>query len=380
MSPSKDDVLAALGKIASPEAVPLPATGKLSDIVVANGKVFFSITVDAGAVEAWEAIRERAQKAVAALPGVQSVMVALTAERIGSAARGAPSRPQASPAARPRPGAPPGPAAPSPAGIPGVAAIIAIASGKGGVGKSTTAVNLALALRELGLKVGILDADIYGPSMPKLLAIRERPQAIGGNRLRPIERFGMPVMSIGFLIEEETPMIWRGPMVMSALTQMLREVEWGALDVMVVDMPPGTGDAQLTMAQQVPLKGAVIASTPQDLALIDARRGIAMFRRVNVPVLGIVENMSTFVCPQCGTRSDIFGHGGARREAERLGVPFLGEVPLDIAIREKSDSGSPVVATAPDSAHAKYYRDIAMRVRDGLAASSRPAPKIVIEA
>jgi ATP-binding protein involved in chromosome partitioning len=383
MSTSKDDVLAALGKIASPEGVPLPATGKLSDIVVADGKVFFSITVDAGAVQAWEAIRERAQKAVAALAGVQSVMVALTAERTGSAgpARGGPPRPQVSPAARPRPGAPAGgSAAPSPAGIPGVQAIIAVASGKGGVGKSTTAVNLALALRELGLKVGILDADIYGPSMPKLLAIRERPQAIGGNRLRPIERFGMPVMSIGFLIEEETPMIWRGPMVMSALTQMLREVEWGALDVMVVDMPPGTGDAQLTMAQQVPLKGAVIVSTPQDLALIDARRGIAMFRRVNVPVLGIVENMSTFVCPQCGTRSDIFGHGGARREAERLGVPFLGEVPLDIVIREKSDSGSPVVATAPDSAHAKYYRDIAIRVRDGLATSSRPAPKIVIEA
>ena len=381
MSIAKDDVLAALGKIASPEGVPLPSTGKLSDIVVADGKVFFSITVDAGAVQAWEAIRERAQKAVAALPGVQSVMVALTAERTGGAgsARSAPPRPQPSPAARPS-ASPGGPAAPAPAGIPGVAAIIAVASGKGGVGKSTTAVNLALALRELGLKVGILDADIYGPSMPKLLAIRERPQAIGGNRLRPIERFGMPVMSIGFLIEEETPMIWRGPMVMSALTQMLREVEWGALDVMVVDMPPGTGDAQLTMAQQVPLKGAVIVSTPQDLALIDARRGIAMFRRVNVPVLGIVENMSTFVCPQCGTRSDIFGHGGARREAERLGVPFLGEVPLDIVIREKSDSGSPVVATAPDSAHAQYYREIAIRVRDGLAASSRPAPKIVIEA
>ena len=379
MSTSKDDILAALGHIAGPEGVSLPSTGKLSDIVVADGKVFFSITVDAAAVEAWEAIRGRAQKAVAALPGVQSAMVALTAERSGSAgsARGAPARPQVSPATRPRPGAPPGAA---PSGIPGVQAIIAVASGKGGVGKSTTAVNLALALRELGLKVGILDADIYGPSMPKLLAIRERPQAIGGNRLRPIERFGMPVMSIGFLIEEETPMIWRGPMVMSALTQMLREVEWGALDVMVVDMPPGTGDAQLTMAQQVPLKGAVIVSTPQDLALIDARRGIAMFRRVNVPVLGIVENMSTFVCPQCGTRSDIFGHGGARREAERLGVPFLGEVPLDIVIREKSDSGSPVVATAPDSDHAKYYRDIAIRVRDGLATSSRPVPKIVIEA
>jgi ATP-binding protein involved in chromosome partitioning len=383
MAVSKDDVLAALGKITSPDGGPLPATGKLSDIVVGDGKVFFSITVDAGVVPAWEAIRERAQKAVAALPGVQSVMVALTAERAAGAAqaRGAPPRPQPR-SGRAAPGAAPGgaPGAPSPAGIPGVAAIIAVASGKGGVGKSTTAVNLALALRELGLKVGILDADIYGPSMPKLLAIRERPQTIGGNRLRPIERFGMPVMSIGFLIEEETPMIWRGPMVMSALTQMLREVEWGALDVMVVDMPPGTGDAQLTMAQQVPLKGAVIVSTPQDLALIDARRGIAMFRRVNVPVLGIVENMSTFVCPQCGARSDIFGHGGARREAERLGVPFLGEVPLDIAIREKSDSGSPVVATAPDSSHAKYYRDIATRVRDGLAAASRPAPQIVIEA
>jgi ATP-binding protein involved in chromosome partitioning len=383
MSISKDDVVAALGKIASPEGVPLPATGKLSDIVVADGKVFFSITVDAGAVRAWEAVRERAQKAVTALPGVHSVMVALTAERAASTGpgRAVPPRAAAPSATGPRPGSSPGgPAAPSPAGIPGVKAVIAVASGKGGVGKSTTAVNLALGLRDLGLKVGILDADIYGPSMPKLLAIRERPQTIGGNRLRPIERFGMPVMSIGFLIEEETPMIWRGPMVMSALTQMLREVEWGTLDVMVVDMPPGTGDAQLTMAQQVPLKGAVIVSTPQDLALIDARRGIAMFRRVNVPVLGIVENMSTFICPQCGTRSDIFGHGGARREAERLGVPFLGEVPLDIAIREKSDSGSPVVATAPDSVHAKYYRDIAMRVRDGLATSSRPAPKIVIEA
>jgi ATP-binding protein involved in chromosome partitioning len=378
MALSKDDVLAALGKISSPDGVPLPATGKLSEIIVADGKVFFSITVDSAAVQQWESVRERAQQAIRALPGVQSVMAALTAERAG----GATPRPHAPPVGRARPGGPPpgGPAAPGPAGIPGVQAIIAVASGKGGVGKSTTAVNLALGLRDLGLKVGILDADIYGPSMPKLLAIRERPQTIGGNRLRPIERFGMPVMSIGFLIEEETPMIWRGPMVMSALTQMLREVEWGALDVMVVDMPPGTGDAQLTMAQQVPLKGAVIVSTPQDLALIDARRGIAMFRRVNVPVLGIVENMSMFICPQCGARSDIFGHGGARREAERLGVPFLGEVPLDIVIREKSDSGTPVVATVPDGVHAKFYREIAMRVRDGLAATSRAAPKIVVEA
>ena len=258
-------------------------------------------------------------------------------------------------------------------GIPGVDAIIAVASGKGGVGKSTTAVNLALGLRDLGLKVGMLDADIYGPSLPKLLAIKEKPQTIGGTRLKPIERYGLTVMSIGFLIEEETPMIWRGPMVMSAITQMLREVEWGKLDVMVVDMPPGTGDAQLTMAQQVPLKGAVIVSTPQDLALIDARRGIAMFKRVNVPVLGIVENMSYFLCPQCGTRSDIFGHGGARQEAERLGVPFLGEVPLHMTIRETSDAGLPVVATEPDGPHAKIYREIAAKVREQLKAAPRRA-------
>src|ERR1700734_2497256 len=387
MTDLKDDVLAALGKISGPDGSALPASGKLSEVVASDGKVFLSITADAAAVQAWEAVRERAEAAIRAVPGVKSVMVALTAERspgAGGAAR-PPQRPQAAPGPARAPGARPGPApgapsAPSQSGIPGVASIIAVASGKGGVGKSTTAVNLALGLRDLGLKVGILDADIYGPSMPKLLAIRERPQTIGGNRLKPIERHGMPVMSIGFLIEEETPMIWRGPMVMSALTQMLREVEWGTLDVLVVDMPPGTGDAQLTMAQQVPLKGAVIVSTPQDLALIDARRGIAMFRRVNVPILGIVENMSTFICPHCGTRSDIFGHGGARHEAERLGVPFLGEVPLDMTIREKSDAGLPVVATAPDSPLAQCYRDIAARVRDGLQGASRQAPKIVIEA
>ena len=378
MASLKDDVLAALAKVASPQGQKLTETGTLSDVVVTDGKVFFSISVDAGAVKEWESVRARAEAATRAVPGVKSVLVALTAERASGVGGTAPQRrPQMPPgAARPREGG----TAPSPAGIPGVTSIIAVASGKGGVGKSTTAVNLALGLRDLGLKVGILDADIYGPSMPKLLAIREKPQTIGGNRLKPIERHGMPVMSIGFLIEEETPMIWRGPMVMSALTQMLREVEWGTLDVMVVDMPPGTGDAQLTMAQQVPLKGAVIVSTPQDLALIDARRGIAMFRRVNVPVLGIVENMSTFICPHCGTRSDIFGHGGARAEAERLGVPFLGEVPLHMDIREKSDSGQPVVATVPDGPHAQAYRDIAARVRDGLQVASRPAPKIVIEA
>jgi ATP-binding protein involved in chromosome partitioning len=379
MASLKDDVLAALGKIACPDGKPLPASGTLSDVIVTDGKVFFSLTVDAADVKRWEPVRERAEAAVRATPGVTSALVALTGERAPGTASAPPrrSQPQAG-AARPQPGG--GHAATAPAGIPGVEAVIAVASGKGGVGKSTTAVNLALGLRDLGLNVGILDADIYGPSMPKLLAIRERPQMLGGNRLKPIERHGIAIMSIGFLIDEETPMIWRGPMVMSAITQMLRDVEWGTLDVMVVDMPPGTGDAQLTMAQQVPLKGAVIVSTPQDLALIDARRGIAMFRRVNVPVLGIVENMSYFVCPHCGERSDIFGHGGARHEAERLDVPFLGEVPLDMEIREKSDAGLPVVAIAPDGPHAKIYRDIAERVRSGLAGPSHPPPKIVIEA
>ena len=382
MPVTKDDVLAALGKVAAPDGAPLPKTGTLSDIVASDGKVFFSITVDASVVQAWESVRKRAEEAVKAIPGVQSAMVALTAERKGGAAPAA-RPPQGTPAAAGRAGHTHGHGqSQGPSGVPGVTSIIAVASGKGGVGKSTTAVNLALGLRDLGMKVGILDADIYGPSLPKLLAIREKPQTVGGTRLKPIERYGLTVMSIGFLIEEETPMIWRGPMVMSALTQMLREVEWGTLDVMVVDMPPGTGDAQLTMAQQVPLKGAVIVSTPQDLALIDARRGIAMFNRVNVPVLGIVENMSMFICPKCGTRSDIFGHGGAHREAERLGVPFLGEVPLEMSIRETSDAGLPIVATQPDSASATAYRAIAAKVRDQLGSSgpAKAAPKIVIEA
>jgi ATP-binding protein involved in chromosome partitioning len=381
MPVTKNDVFVALTKVASPDGTPLTETGTLSDIVASDGKVFFSITVDAAVVQRWESVRKLAEDAVRAVPGVLSAMVALTAERRPGAAQAAP------PAQATR--APAGPAAAhghrqgqGPIGVPGVTSIVAVASGKGGVGKSTTAVNLALGLRDLGMKVGILDADIYGPSLPKLLAIREKPQTIGGTRLKPIERFGLTVMSIGFLIEEETPMIWRGPMVMSALTQMLREVEWGTLDVMVVDMPPGTGDAQLTMAQQVPLAGAVIVSTPQDLALIDARRGIGMFKRVDVPVLGVIENMSYFVCPKCGERHDIFGHGGAHKEADKLGVPFLGEVPLTMAIRETSDAGRPVVATVPDGAHAKLYGDIAAKVWAQVApghGAARTAPKIVIE-
>jgi ATP-binding protein involved in chromosome partitioning len=379
MAVTKEQVLAALAKVAAPNGGSLIEARVLSDIVVGENKVFFSITVGAADVKAWEPVRKRAEDAVKAVPGVASALVALTAEKAGGGSGGS-ARPQASAPRQPARAHPAHPADKTQPGIPGVDAVIAVASGKGGVGKSTTAVNLALGLRDQGLKVGMLDADIYGPSLPKLLAIREKPQTIGGNRLKPIERYGLTVMSIGFLIDEDTPMIWRGPMVMSAITQMLREVEWGKLDVMVVDMPPGTGDAQLTMAQQVPLKGAVIVSTPQDLALIDARRGVAMFNRVNVPVLGVVENMSYFLCPECGARSDIFGHGGARHEAERLGVPFLGEVPLHMTIREKSDAGLPVVATEPDGPHAKIYRDIAAKVLAAIKGGGRAAPKIVVEA
>ncbi len=374
MALTKNEVLASLEGVTDPHGVALLKTNALSDITVSGDKVFFSITVDSAVVNAWEPVRKRVEEVVKAIPGVASVLVALTAERTAGGA------------AAPRPAAPqrgPGHShshSHGAAGLPSVGSIIAVASGKGGVGKSTTAANLALGLRDLGLKVGLLDADIYGPSIPKLFGIRGRPQVKNGNTLIPMDGYGLKVMSIGFLVEEETPMIWRGPMVMSALTQMLRDVEWGELDVMLVDMPPGTGDAQLTMAQAVPLRGAIIVSTPQDLALIDARRGVAMFRKVNVPVLGVVENMSYFLCPQCGTRSDIFGHGGARHEAERMGVPFLGEVPLHMDIRERSDAGLPVVATQPDGPHARTYRSIATQVRDQVGAGmNRVAPRIVIE-
>jgi ATP-binding protein involved in chromosome partitioning len=357
----------ALSKVMTPRGVGLVQTGVLSEIAITDGKAYFSINVDADEARHWEPVRAAAEAAVRAIPGITGALVVLTAER----QPGAPRRGVA-PAASHKPAG--GPGAQSPmarqAAIPGVGAIIAVASGKGGVGKSTTALNLALALRDLGLKVGLLDADIYGPSVPRLTGIHRKPELDDNRRMIPIPRFGLSIMSIGFLVEEDAPMVWRGPMVMSAITQMLRDVDWGTLDVLVVDMPPGTGDAQLTLAQTVPLRGAVIVSTPQDLALIDARRGLAMFTKVNVPVLGIVENMSYFQCPQCGTRSDIFGHGGARHEAARLGVPFLGEVPLDMAIRATSDAGTPVVESEPDGPHAAIYRTIAAGVRDRLTSAA----------
>ncbi len=367
MGVTQQQVVDQLSRVKSPHGVALTEAAVLSAISVDGGKVFFSINVDATEARAWESVRAAAETAVRAIPGVSAAMIALTAERKpGSAPPPRPASGGVAPVSAHRP--PQSPASPmsKQSEIPGIAAVIAVASGKGGVGKSTTALNLALGLRDLGLRIGLLDADIYGPSVPRLTGINEKPALNDDKKMIPLRRFGLSIMSIGFLVEEDTAMIWRGPMVMSAITQMLRDVAWGTLDILVVDMPPGTGDAQLTLAQNVPLKGAIIVSTPQDLSLIDARRGLSMFKKVNVPVLGIVENMSYFQCPQCGTRSDIFGHGGARHEAERLGVPFLGEIPLHMSIRSHSDAGTPVVESEPEGPHAAIYRSIGAAVRDQL--------------
>jgi ATP-binding protein involved in chromosome partitioning len=384
MAVTERQVLDALAAVRDPDkGGDIVALGMVSGVVVRDGNVGFAIEVEAERGPRLEPLRKAAEQAVEALPGVLSVTAVLTAE-----ARPPGGRSQGPPRGAPGHGAPghqaaPGPAATGkPALAPGVRAIVAVASGKGGVGKSTVAVNLALALKANGRSVGVLDADIYGPSMPRMLGISGRPSSADGKILKPMENFGVKCMSIGFLVPEDTPMIWRGPMVMSALQQMLRDVAWGELDIMIVDMPPGTGDAQLTMAQQVALAGAVIVSTPQDIALIDARKGLAMFQKVDVPVLGIIENMSYFLCPHCGERSDIFSHGGARREAERLGTEFLGEVPLDMAIRETSDEGRPITVSQPDSPYAHTFRDIAARVWQkvsGETPARRAGPRIVIE-
>ena len=387
MAVTKTQVLDELRRVKGPNLEGnIVELGLVSEILLKDERVYFSITVPAERANELEPLRQAAEQVVSKIAGVKGVTAVLTAEAAGGAGRPAPqrssgghtaehprvqqARAQATTAQAGTPAG--GPAAQRPQaggarqapGVPGVKHLIAVASGKGGVGKSTTAVNLALGLRALGLKVGILDADIYGPSQPRLLGLSGRPQVASGKTLKPMQGYGLEVMSMGFLVEEGTPIIWRGPMVVSALNQMLREVTWGDLDVMVIDMPPGTGDVQLTIAQQVPLSGAIIVSTPQDLALIDARKGLNMFRKVDVPVLGIIENMSYFLCPKCGERADVFGHGGARDEAEKLDLPFLGAVPLHMEIRERSDSGQPVVASNPDSGHAQAYREIAARVWD----------------
>ncbi len=389
MPVDRTQVLQALRRVKGPDLESnIVDLGLVSEIFIKDDHPYFSITIPASRAEELEQLRLAAEKVVAEIGGVTGVTAVLTAEapsgqpRETRAAGGPvkavsgprPEHPRVQAArakgatgdgAAPRQAAAGGQVAAKAQGIPGVKHVVAVASGKGGVGKSTVAVNLALGLQALGLKIGIVDADIYGPSQPRLLGITGKPQVTNGKTITPLEGWGLKVMSMGFLVDEGTPVVWRGPMVVSALNQMLRETDWagttGDLDVLIIDMPPGTGDVQLTISQNVPLSGAVVVSTPQDLALIDARKGIAMFKRVEVPILGIVENMSYFLCPKCGERSDVFGHGGAHDEATKLGVPFLGEVPLHMDIRETSDSGKPVTVAAPESQYAGIFRDIAAR-------------------
>jgi len=380
---TKEEVLQALRSVIDTDSgKDVVSTGLIQGLVIRENHIGFSIEVDPARGAQKEPLRKECENAVRKIPGVLSVTAVLTAHRGQQAMQNhGHDNPHehhnhnygASTAAPSQPSGKTGPLQ-----IPGVKAIIAVASGKGGVGKSTIAVNLALALAKLGKRVGLLDADIYGPSIPRMLGIRDKPEA-RGKKLLPMENWGIKTMSIGFLVEEAAPVIWRGPMVQSALTQMMMDVEWGELDVLVVDMPPGTGDAQLTMAQRVPLAGAVIVSTPQDIALIDARKGAAMFTKTHVPILGVVENMAYFVSPGSGEKSYIFGQGGARRLAAELGADFLGEVPLYQSVRETSDAGKPIVGSSPDSAEARHFLDIAALVAAKLDKSqNKAAPKISI--
>jgi ATP-binding protein involved in chromosome partitioning len=374
-------------------AIKDPASGR--DIVTAGlveavqlreGLVQVTLLTDRAHAAAMEPVRREAEALLARQPGVTNATAVLTAHKgpsptstTGTRQGNAPPQAAVSPRGHAH-GHAHGTAAggKAPLLLPEVKAIVAVASGKGGVGKSTVAVNLAVSLARQGHRTGLLDADIYGPSLPRMLGVQRKPE-VRDDKMIPIQAWGLSCMSIGFLVDEETPMIWRGPMVMGALEQMMGQVSWGPLDVLVVDMPPGTGDAQLTMAQRVSLTGAVIVSTPQDIALLDARRGVKMFEKTRVPVLGLVENMSFFCCPNCGHRTDVFGHGGARAEAARLGIEFLGEIPLLLDIRTASDAGTPIAAQSPDSEAAKAYDALALRVWEKVLQPVAAGPKIVIE-
>jgi len=356
MPVSREAVLAALG------TVPMPGTGGSlvdADVVralaIEGERVRFLLEVDPAEGARLEPVRAAAEAAVAALPGVAAVSALLTAH--GPAPKPAPP-PDLKIGRHPTPQA-------GPAAVPGVKRIIAIASGKGGVGKSTLAANLAVALAGEGKRAGLLDADIYGPSQPRMMGVSERPKSPDGKTILPLHAHGVTMMSIGLMLKEGEAVIWRGPMLMGALQQMMGQVVWGELDALIVDLPPGTGDVQLTLSQKFLVTGAVVVSTPQDVALLDARKAIDMFAKTRVPVIGLVENMSAYICPNCGHEAHIFGHGGARAEAGRLGLPFLGEIPLDLAIRVSGDEGRPVVAAHPDSREAEAFRAVARRLIAG---------------
>ena len=378
MTDLRNDVLKALDQVVDPTSGrTVVQQDMIQGLVVKDGHVGFVLEVAPDRAAASEGLRKICEAMALGVAGVKSVTAVLTAHDEHPHHHGHDHGHDHSHSHTPKPTVPRRPPQPQ-AGIPGVAAIIAVTSGKGGVGKSTVAVNLALSLSRLGLKTGLLDADIYGPSLPRLMGITHKPDS-NGKKLKPIEKHGLKTMSIGILVEEGQAMIWRGPMVQSALSQMLSDVEWAPLDVLVLDMPPGTGDAQLTIAQRVPLRGAVIVSTPQDIALIDVKKGITMFQKTHVPILGVIENMSMFICTGCGAEHDIFGHGGAKLTAEKLGAPFLGEIPLVPRIRETSDAGTPISILAPDSPEAQAFLEVAKKVAASLQSASRPAPKIVIE-
>jgi ATP-binding protein involved in chromosome partitioning len=335
----------------------LPATGAdliSSDIVraltVEDGRVRFMMEVDAALGEDMEPVRAAAVAAVERIDGVEKVIGLLTAH---SDTPSPDTKPVHQHAARP-----------GPQKIPGVAHIIAIASGKGGVGKSTVAANLAVALAAQGKRVGMLDADVYGPSQPRMLGVSGRPASPDGKIILPLRNHGVTLMSIGLMTKEDDAVVWRGPMLMGALQQMLAQVQWGNLDVLIVDLPPGTGDVQMTLAQKAEVSGAIVVSTPQDIALLDARKALDMFQKMGTPVLGMIENMSTYICPKCGNEEHIFGHGGAKADAERLGLPFLGEIPLNLDIRVAADGGTPIVASKPESAQARAFQAIARTLID----------------
>jgi ATP-binding protein involved in chromosome partitioning len=335
--------------------------GFVERVAVSGGAVEIDLQMSTHNPESAERVRQEVERTVGALPGVERVRANLHLSRPAASREESAQRAVAQDSGL----------------IPEVRHVVAVASGKGGVGKSTVAANLAVMLGRLGYRVGLLDSDIYGPSVPMMFGITEKP-VVEVNRIHPFEKYGIKVMSLGFILETDTPVIWRGPMVMRAIEQMLGDVEWGALDYLILDLPPGTGDAQLTVTQKVPLAGAVIVTTPQDVALIDARKGLAMFRKVNVPVIGIIENMATFICPHCGEATDIFKRGGGERTADLLGTAFLGSVPLDPKIVEGGDRGVPIVVAEPQGPHAEAFRHLAEAVTAEVERQAEARPKLTI--